>query len=317
MPALTRRAIVASALREVGAGGISGETLATELGISRVAVGKHVAALRALGYDIAAEPRTGYRLLSAPDSCIPEEVAPRLRDSLWVSCDGGPSLASTNDEAKRLARGGAPEGTLVVAAEQTGGRGRFGRVWSSPPGNVYASFVLRPERAPAEAAALPLVIALGARRALRDLGVPAELKWPNDVLVAGAKLGGILLEMTAEADRIDWVVVGVGVNVSSVPAEGAARTRDHVSAGVPEVAAALLDSIAEVYREFCEQGFAPLRAEYEAALTLVGREVAVRDLLGAVVASGVACGIADGGELLVETDAGVVKVYAGEVTLRR
>ena len=111
---LTTRAAVAAALAEAAGRGVSGEALARELGVSRVAVGKHVAALRELGYAISAEPRVGYRLDSAPDRCIPETVAPQVHDPMWVRCEGGAETGSTNDDAKRLARAGAPAGTVSV-----------------------------------------------------------------------------------------------------------------------------------------------------------------------------------------------------------
>jgi len=317
MIATSRRAEVASALHRAGSAGVSGEAIAASLGVSRVAVSKHIAALRELGYEIAAAPRTGYRLESAPDLCIPEEVARRLRDPLWVACEGGATTASTNDDAKRLARGGAAEGTAVVAASQTGGRGRLGREWVSPVGGAYVSCVLRPRLTPAEIAPLPLVAAVGAARALESFGVRVGLKWPNDLEVDGRKLGGILIEMTAEASRVEWVVVGCGVNVAPSGHERAASVREH-AAGVPvaEVAAAVLDGIAGAYREFGDCGFAPLRAEYDRRATLTGRDVTVRDAAGALVAAGAVRGIAEDGAMLLEADGVTARISTGEVTLR-
>lgn len=316
MTAISRRASIAGALWRADGGIVSGEALACELGISRVAVGKHIAALRSAGYEIAASPHTGYRLLSAPDACIPEEVAFRLGDPLWVACEGGHAIASTNDAAKELARCGAAEGTVVVAASQSAGRGRFGRTWASPNGGIYASFVLRPALAPAQLPPLSLAVALGAARGLEALGVAARLKWPNDIQLAGRKLGGMLLEMAAESERVEWVVAGIGINLEDPGEPNAAWLREVTHARAAEAAACALDGMAGAYREFVRAGFAGLRAEYEARLVTAGVGVVVRDLGGAVVASGTARGVGEDGSLLVESDAGTIAVRAGEVTLR-
>jgi len=315
--ALSTRAAVVDALRRAGDVGISGETIASELGVSRATVNAHVAALRALGYRIASSSRVGYRLELAPDACIPEEVAPRLRHDLWVSCEGSVETVSTNDGAKRLARAGASEGTLVVAARQTGGRGRFDRPWESPAGGAYVSCVLRPPLAPSLLAPLSLVAAVGVADGLASLGLEAQLKWPNDVEVGGRKLAGILLEMAAESDRTEWVVLGCGLNVTARPHERAASVADHVSGvTVPEAAAAVLDGIAAAYRRFLADGFEDLRDAYLQRLALLGARVIVRDAPGTVVAEGAVTGVGSAGELLVGGSGAEVRVLAGEVTLR-
>jgi BirA family biotin operon repressor/biotin-[acetyl-CoA-carboxylase] ligase len=315
---LTRRAAIAAALRAAGTAGISGEALGRTLGISRVAVGKHVAVLRELGYAIESVPHVGYRLRSAPDACIPEEVCPRLRDPLWVRCEGGAKTASTNEDAKRLARDGALEGSVVVAARQAGGRGRFGRVWESPAGGVYVSCVLRPDVTPSALSPLGLVVGVGVARGLESLGVPVGLKWPNDVLAGGRKIAGILLEAAAEADRVEWVVVGCGINVAPVPAAGAAWVREAApDARVAEVAAAALDGIARAYREFRGSGLGGILAEYRSRSVLTGRQVTVRDARGSEVTTGTVETIDDDGALVLAGAAGPIRVVAGEVTLRR
>lgn len=316
MPALSRRAQVASALMFAGAT-VSGEALARDLGISRVAVSNHVAALRSLGYRIESAPRAGYRLIDAPDLCIPEEVGPRLRHDLWASCEGGVEVASTSDLAKGLARTGVTEGALVVASRQTAGRGRFDRAWESPRGGIYASAVLRPPAEPSAVASLSLVVALGAARALAAVGVPARVKWPNDLEAEGRKLGGVLLEMAAEADRVEWLVAGVGINVADPGRQDSAWVRQHApGCRVAEVAARVLDSVAAAYREWVGGGFAPMRAEYESILTILRQGVAVRSATGSIVAEGLVKGVDATGALLVDTREGVVAVNAGEVTLR-
>lgn len=317
MITLSTRAAVAAALRRAGEGGVSGEVIASALGISRATVNAHVAALRSLGYEVASSSRVGYRLLSAPDACLPEEVAPRLRDELWVSCTGGAETVSTSDDAKRLARAGAPEGSLVVAARQTGGRGRFDRAWASPDGGAYVSCVLRPALPPAAIAPLPLVAAVGVAEGLAQLGLDAQLKWPNDVEVGGRKLAGILLEMAAETDRTEWVVLGCGLNVCGHPHARAASVVEQVpGVSVAGAAAAVLDGIAAAYRRFLVSGFGELRESYVRRLTIAGSTVIVRDARGGVVAEGPVAGIGEAGELLVGKPGNERRVVAGEVTLR-
>lgn len=316
---MTRRDDVLAALRAAGGGGVSGESLAGDLGVSRVAIAKHVAALRALGYQIEAAPGTGYRLMAVPDAPVPEEIRPRLANPLWVRVEGAPETRSTNDDARALARDGAPEGTAVVAGRQLAGRGRLGRSWASPEGGVYVSAVLRPGVSPADAPSLALAVALGAALGLEGLGARAQLKWPNDLLADGGKLAGVLLEMSAEADRIEWLVAGIGVNVAE-PAEpfpgAACLTRQLPSVGRAEVAAAVLDGIAEAYGLWRAEGFSALREAYEDRLALTGREVSVANATGEVLAAGCVTGVDEQGRLVLETTGGTRRVSAGEVTLR-
>ncbi len=317
MIAPTTRAAVAAALRRADGRSVSGEAIASALGISRASVNAHIAGLRALGYEIVSSSRVGYRLVSAPDACLPEEVAPLLQDPLWVSCAGGAVTASTNDDAKRLARAGAPEGTVVVAARQSAGRGRFDRVWASPDGGAYVSCVLRPQLPPAALTPLPLVAAVGVSQGLAALGLDPQLKWPNDVVIDGRKLAGILIEMAAEADRTEWVVIGCGLNVTGRPHERAASCTEHVpGVSVAAVAAVVLDGIAGAYGRFLDAGFSALRDEYEHRLAIIGQVVIVRDAMGSVVAEGQVAGVGDAGELRLGEPDAEVRVVAGEVTLR-
>lgn len=345
MTATDRADAVLGALRAAGGDAVSGEALAAALGVSRVAVGKRVAALRELGYTIEASPGLGYRLLASPDRPLPAEVRPLLRSALWTRVTGGGATGSTNDDAKGLARAGTPEGTVVLASEQTGGRGRLGRAWMSPAGGVYFSAVLRPAVAPAVVPPLALVTGVGLARGLATLGADVALKWPNDVYLGGGKLAGILLEMSAEAERAEWVVIGCGINVRrpARSAEGAAYLEDAVSWGasattgrapataaaeddsapapaapglLPTVAAAALDGIASAYADFLAGGFAAVRDEYAARAWLHGRDVVVRDANGQVRAAGRAAGVDEAGRLIIEGAGGTLAVASGEVTLR-
>ncbi len=314
-----RRVAVLAALR-ASASGVSGEHLAGELGVSRVAIRKHIEALRELGYGIEARSGEGYRLLSSPDAPIPLEVSPLLRGSFAVRLEGGGVTGSTNDDARDLAIAGAAEGTVVLAREQTKGRGRLGRTWASPDGGVYTSVVLRPEVELPDAVVLPLVVGLGVGRALDRFGVDALLKWPNDLLSPdGRKLAGVLLEGLSEGWRVTWVVAGVGVNVRETPAGTPAVSLDELAGRrVPlaEVAAAVLDGVGDAYEAWKTEGFDRLREAYGRRAWLTGRDVTVSDARGNVIATGLALGIDAQGRLLVEDASGIVPVSSGEVTLR-
>ncbi len=322
---MNTRDAVLSALRTAGSAGVSGEAMAADLRISRAAIAKHIAVLRQQGYGISALPGLGYRLENVPDLPVPAEVAALVRDPFWVRIEGGEVSPSTNDDARRHARSGAPEGTAVVAGRQTGGRGRLGRVWESPEGGVYLSMVLHPPLAPALVSPLALVVGLGVAEALESFGAAVRLKWPNDVLLGGGKVAGVLLEMSAEADRVEWVVAGVGINVDR-PAEagagGAAYLKDALggaaaSATRPAVAAAVLDGVASAYRRFLGSGFGALAADWNARDALDLADVVVRNAQGDEVASGRAEGVDGEGRLLVADSGAVIPVVAGEVTLRQ
>jgi BirA family biotin operon repressor/biotin-[acetyl-CoA-carboxylase] ligase len=317
---MDRRREVLGALRRAPGEIVSGEALAERLGVSRAAVSKHVAALRETGYDIEAAPGAGYRLRSAPDAPVPDEVAELADSGFWGRFEGGGTTASTNDDAKSLARAGAAEGTVVLASEQTGGRGRLGRGWLSPPGGAYFSAILRPDVAAIDIAPLALVVALGVARGLEELGVPVSLKWPNDLLVGEDKLAGVLVETAAEADRVEWAVAGCGINArrpeTEPPAAGAAFVEDVVEgAGPARVAASALDGLAGAYRDFLAGGFGPMLAEFERRHALTGEAATVSDAGGAVLASGRVSAVDEWGRLLVETADGLVALAAGEVTL--
>jgi BirA family biotin operon repressor/biotin-[acetyl-CoA-carboxylase] ligase len=202
------KAQILSSLREHGAY-VSGELLSRQLGISRVSIWKHIHRLEKDGYVIEASPR-GYRLVSSPDLLLPCEF-PALEHKIHYF----PKVGSTMDAARELARQGAPEGTIVIAETQTHGRGRLSREWLSPEGGVYFTLILRPRIGPAYAPRVNLMAALAAAATIRRLfGLKAGLKWPNDVLIAGKKVCGILAEMDAEMDTVNFVNVGVGINAN-------------------------------------------------------------------------------------------------------
>jgi BirA family biotin operon repressor/biotin-[acetyl-CoA-carboxylase] ligase len=259
---------------------------------------------------------------SAPG--LPASVARLEPAALWVRFEGGETTGSTNDDCRALAAAGAPEGTVVLASEQTAGRGRLGRVWASPRGGVYMSVLLRPRIPAAEAGPLPLVIGLGVALGLESLGVRVAMKWPNDILDGDGrgKLAGVLLESGVVGDTLGWVVAGCGIDVAPPrtggPEPGAVyvdELRDQPTRP-DRVAAAVLDGIADAYGRFTRGGFAPMLSAYEGRSALAGREVSVRDASGTLMARGVVGGVDTSGRLLVDGDDGRIAVASGDVTLR-
>jgi BirA family biotin operon repressor/biotin-[acetyl-CoA-carboxylase] ligase len=200
---------ILKALRE-RSGYLSGQTLSNQLGISRVSIWKHIRGLKEDGYVIETSPR-GYRLVSSPDLLLPYEF-PNLEQRIHYF----PEVGSTMDVARELAKKGAREGTIVIAEAQTRGRGRLSREWLSPEGGIYFTLVLRPRISPAYAPRINLMAAIAVAATIRNLfGLKAELKWPNDVLIEGRKLCGILAEMDAEMDVVNFVNVGIGINANT------------------------------------------------------------------------------------------------------
>ena len=302
---------------------VSGEALAELLGCSRAAVWKRIAALREQGYRIEARHAAGYVLAGTPDRLGPSELAPHLRggwrDVRWLA-----RVDSTQRVARELARSGAAEGTAVVAEEQTAGRGRLGRSWHSPPGdNLYCSIVLRPPRAPAEVPQIALVVGLAVAAAVEETaGRRPAIKWPNDVLLDGKKVSGILTEMESEMDRVHHVIAGIGVNLNTrrFPRELRAKASSLLLlTGRPVeravFTARLLAALEARYGRYLSVGFASVRTEWESYSCLTGTEVRVQGPGGEV--AGRVLGLDDDGALRLRgADGRVTRIVAGEVTLR-
>jgi BirA family biotin operon repressor/biotin-[acetyl-CoA-carboxylase] ligase len=189
---------------------ISGETLSRQLGISRVSIWKHIHSLKRDGYILEAS-RKGYRLVSSPDLLLACEF-PHLEQRVHYF----PQIGSTMDAARELARKGAPGGTIVIAEVQTRGRGRLTREWVSSKGGIYFTLILRPRISPAYAPRINLMAGIAVAVTIKELfGLKAQLKWPNDVLIGGKKVCGILAEMDAEMDIVNFVNVGIGMNANN------------------------------------------------------------------------------------------------------
>ncbi|CAI50280.1 HTH domain protein / biotin--[acetyl-CoA-carboxylase] ligase [Natronomonas pharaonis DSM 2160] len=285
-------------------GPVAGPELATRLDISRAAVWKHVEALREDGFDIESR-NNGYVLVD-----VPEFGGAAVEHQLDASVDieYHDRIASTNDRARELAADGA-EGVCVLADEQTGARGRLDRPWESPAGGVWLSLVYRPDLPPSQVPVYTLAAAVAATAALREVGVSAEIKWPNDILVDGEKLVGILTEMEGEADRVSWVVVGIGINANI----DAASVPDHATTVKEQVGdidrgaltASIIDRL-EALRNAPED----VPEAWRELSTTIGQIVRV-ETPGETV-TGEAVGIEFPGTLVVETDDGKRRIAAGD-----
>jgi len=302
---------------------LSGTKLAEEIGASRSAVWRFVQQLRSMGVDIAGHPATGYRLKSVPDLLLPEFVKPLVKGTIFAErVHHYFRISSTNAEAMSAAARGEPEGSVFIAEEQTSGRGRGGHSWlSQKSAGIYCSVVLRPEISPAETLALSLAAGLAVRAAVQGVtSLVPDLRWPNDVLLAGKKFCGILIEMNAEPTRVRYLVLGVGINVnqSSFPAAlkseatslrlESGRTWSRV-----ELAAALLKSLHREYSALAGRHAVigeTIRRFDEASSMARGRQVRVEEEGGY---EGVTEGLDERGFLQVRTSGGVRTVISGGV----
>jgi BirA family biotin operon repressor/biotin-[acetyl-CoA-carboxylase] ligase len=322
---------ILDALRRADGRTRSGEALSTELGVSRAQVWKHVQALRSRGYSIHAEAGDGYRLDGIPDRLYPEEIAEHLT-TRWLARDIRyfDTVDSTNRVALGLAREGAARGTAVVAEGQTAGRGRLGRSFYSPPHqNLYTSIVLRPDITTAEAPTWILASAVAVADTIAaTLGDEAsvEIKWPNDVLLSGLKTSGILMELGAEATRVEYLVLGIGVNLNVDRETFPDEFRDLATSlashgGRPvnriEFTRRLYDSLEAVFDACTERGFDAVRSRFNDRFKMRGRPVRVIQHDGREL-SGRALGIDPQGALRLEGPGGEeIRVVAGDVTIAK
>lgn len=305
---------------------ISGQEICNRFGVSRTAIWKVMNQLKEEGYAVEAVPNKGYKLTCIPDVLSESEIKSRLHTK-WLGQEVLCLLKedSTNNRVKKMAEQGAEKGLLVIAEEQTAGKGRRGNSWSSPAGtSIFMSVLLRPDFLPEKASMLTLLAAMAVAKGIKEeTGLEAKIKWPNDVVVNGKKICGILTEMSAEMDYINHVVVGIGINANM----------EELPAAIRETATSLLiekkqlvsrasllvkviEHLERYYEIFIEtEDLSRLHEEYNSQL--VNRNVQVRVLDPKGDYTGYARGINAFGELLVEKDTGgLEKVYAGEVSVR-
>lgn len=305
---------------------VSGQELCQRFGVSRTAVWKAVGQLKKEGYEIEAVQNRGYLLRDREEVFGQHELESRMT-TRWA---GHPvifldTVNSTNLRAKLEAENGCGQGTLVVADRQTAGRGRRGRAWSSPAGsNVYFTLILKPEYKPDCASMVTLVMALAVAEGIcGTCGIEAGIKWPNDIVLNGKKVCGMLTEMSVERDYIHHVVVGAGINVGLqefAPEIASTAVSLEQVCGKKVSRAALVANVMKAFEKYYdgfeqEQSLAGLLEQYNSLLVSMDGEVCVLDPKGQY--RGISRGINERGELLVElADGTVAEVYAGEVSVR-
>ncbi len=307
---------------------VSGEEMSRRLGVSRTAVWKHISKLRSEGYSIESHTNSGYKLVGSPDILSSSELEPYLhtefmgRNIIYLD-----SIDSTNTYAKKKAEGLFREGTVVVADEQTGGRGRLGRHWVSTKGKgIWMTLMLKPDILPSDAPKLSIVAALAVTNAIRSCcRLDAEIKWPNDIVAGGKKLCGILTEMSAEEDEIKYVIIGIGINanmdnddfgqeVSSI------ATSVRIESGMPvsrkALAASVLFEFEQIYRVFTRDGsIKAFLEDYKSKSAVLGKEVRLISKKEEI--TGLAVDISEEGHLVVRlADGSYREIMSGEVSIR-
>jgi BirA family biotin operon repressor/biotin-[acetyl-CoA-carboxylase] ligase len=326
---VTTDAQILIALRKAENGGVSGAELSQELGISRAAIWARIEELRKLGYEIEASPVLGYRLVSSPDVLHADDLLARLGKTKVIGRDIRvfEQTTSTNDVMEKLARDGVKEGVVVFAESQTKGRGRLGRVWTSPTRKgLWFSILLRPELRPQETTQLTVAAATALWRAIHEeTGLSPEIKWPNDILIRGKKVVGILTELSAEVDRVKHVTVGIGVDVNLAVNEFSPELRKiatslRIESGAPvsrpDLATTILRELDRDYARVCAGKFAEVADEWEEHCTTIGQRIAVT--MGDRKLRGRAESLDDDGALLLRTEHGrLERIIGGDVTLEK
>ena len=313
-------------------GYVSGQSLCEALGVSRTAVWKYVNQLKEEGYEFDAVSNKGYRIVKYPDIITREEIESMLPEGLAVTnVVYYHETDSTNTRAKQAAEDGEKSGTLFITECQTGGRGRRGRTWESPAGSgIWMSLLLRPEIKPFDASMLTIVAAMGMKDAIEEIigggtgqgEIHCKIKWPNDIVLGDRKICGMLTEMSAETDWINYVVIGIGVNVNTTEFDDSIKdTASSIllqtgsSVKRSDVVVAFARHFSRYYDEFLKEcNLSGLADDYNKALINVGRDVKIVERDGSFVAKAV--GIDETGSLIVEKDGDTIRIVAGEVSVR-
>ncbi len=296
---------------------VSGEYIAKKLGISRMAVSKKISALRDQGFFITSKTNRGYRLESAPDVIMPECIAQKTNFQTIYHYD---VVDSTNMYARKFALDGAPERTLVVSETQEAGRGRLNRVWSSPRGGLWFSFIMRPRGSPSNAPMLNFVASNAIAKALKSLyGISVAMKWPNDIFFGNNKLVGVSFMVSSDIDLIHYLVVGIGINVNNDPPEGVpADSLKHIlgqSVDRNELLATILNNFEEEYSLFEQNKFEDIMSYSRSISNTIGRFVRV-SIFGKE-RTGYVEDISDTGSLLLNVEGIIEEILAGDVDFLR
>lgn len=308
---------------------ISGEEISKQLNCSRTAVWKHIKELKNNGYEIESVPKKGYRILSRPDRISEDEIKHHLNTKqLGQRIRYFESVTSTQEIAHRVAlEEDASEGEIIIAEEQLNGKGRLGRTWYSPKGTgIWMSIILRPQIPPHHAPQLTLLAAVSVVNAIqRVTGIHADIKWPNDILVNGKKVVGILTELQAEADRVKTVIIGLGINVNTEQSFFPTILREKASSLRIEngnkvnraiLVRAILEEMEKLYYSYLDEGFLVIKTLWEGFAASIGKTITARTLKGELV--GVAKGITDEGSLLLETSDGQIhNLYSADIDISK
>lgn len=306
-------------------GYISGEEISRQLNVSRTAVWKYINSIKEEGYEIESSSRKGYMLLNCPDILTPSEVVPLLRTKYigreMLHFD---SIDSTNLAARARAQEGCKEGLVVTAEEQTAGKGRLGRRWTSPKSSsITFSVVLRPAIKPSEASGITLVMGMAVCRAIKRFTTgEAGIKWPNDIILNRKKICGILTEMSGEIDAVNFIIVGAGINVNAGEFPGEIKdiaTSMLIETGKitsrKEILASILKEFEKLYDSFKERGLSSMIDEYKSLSVTLGNQVKVLSSVDSF--EGKAVDITDDGLLVVRLENGAErKVISGDVSVR-
>ncbi|MDP2945339.1 MAG: biotin--[acetyl-CoA-carboxylase] ligase [Atribacterota bacterium] len=305
---------------------ISGEALAQKLGISRVAVWKQVQRLKDMGYEIIADQNLGYCLISRPDLLIPQEVQRRLFTKyIGKEVYYFPELKSTNIIAKEKAlhrAEGINEGTLIIAERQSAGKGRLGREWFSPAGGIWLSIILYPQLPPSYIPRITLMTAVAVVKAIKMcVQIEPQIKWPNDILINEKKVCGILTEMSAELDIINWVVVGIGINVNidhrKFPEdiqENTISLKEVLGKEVLRVKMVqiFLQEFEKYYESLKRREFSSILREWKLYSHTLGRKIRVD--MGERIVTGEAVNINEEGALILKKEDGeLVEIISGTI----
>lgn len=303
---------------------LSGQFLAELIGCSRTAVWKHVEELRKDGFQLEAVRRKGYRIISTPEMITADEVRLGLHTKfIGQNIHYEESVESTQRIADRLANENVPEGTVVIAEEQVSGKGRLGRVWHSPKyTGIWMSLILRPKIPLPRAPQLTLLTAVAVVQAIEEqTGLTPEIKWPNDILINGKKLTGILTELQAEADQIHSIIIGIGINVNQhlddFPVElQSIATSLSIEKGEEISRSSLIRCIFEkfekLYMYYLDEGFLPIKLLWESYAVSIGKTIKARTLNNLI--EGKALGITDEGVLQIEDINGKIHhVYSADI----
>ncbi|MFP6902050.1 MAG: biotin--[acetyl-CoA-carboxylase] ligase [Verrucomicrobiia bacterium] len=307
--------------------GVAGTELCQQLGVTRAAVWSHIESLREAGFEIIASPHLGYQLVAAPDALLAVDLQSRQRNGQLIgnAIRVLPQTTSTNDEASRAALEGHPEGLVIFAESQSAGRGRMGRRWSSPAGRgLWFSVLLRPSLAPSECTQLTAASANALVRAIQSTtGITPEIKWPNDLLIKGKKIAGILTEMSAELEHVRSVILGIGIDANQTASEFPADLRGIAtslklatgkSVSRADLAEAVLRELDREYARILAGQFAAVAEEWGSRCSTLGKQVTIA--MGTRRVRGRAEALDENGALLLRTEHGrIERIIGGEVTL--